>query len=123
MFFACFAPETKLAESSKQEEARNWLGSLYNNTGWAYHDLGDYESALEIFRKAEAWQRSKGRVNETRLARWAVARTLRSMNKIEEALSHQMKLEKEFESTGEEDGYVFEEIVVLQIWILRRLYM
>jgi tetratricopeptide (TPR) repeat protein len=100
----------KLAESSKQEKARNWLGSLYNNTGWAYHDLGDYESALEIFRKAEAWQRSKGRVNETRLARWAVARTLRSMNKIEEALSHQMKLEKEFESTGEEDGYVFEEI-------------
>ena len=100
----------KLAESSKQEKTRNWLGSLYNNTGWAYHDLGDYESALEIFRKAEAWQRSQGRVNETRIARWTVARTLRSMNRFAEALSHQMDLEKEFEFTNEKDGYVFEEI-------------
>jgi hypothetical protein len=32
------------------------------------------------------------------------------MNRVEEALSHQMELEKEFETTGEEDGYVFEEI-------------
>jgi tetratricopeptide (TPR) repeat protein len=100
----------KLAEFSKQEKTRNWLGSLYNNTGWAYHDLGDYESALEIFRKAEAWQRSQGRVNETRIARWTVARTLRSMNRVAEALSHQMDLEKEFESANEKDGYVFEEI-------------
>ena len=100
----------KLAESSKQEKTRNWLGSLYNNTGWAYHDLGDYESALEIFRKAEAWQRSQGRDNETRIARWTVARTLRSMNRVAEALSHQMDLEKEFESADEKDGYVFEEI-------------
>jgi tetratricopeptide (TPR) repeat protein len=100
----------KLAESSKQEKTRNWLGSLYNNTGWAYHDLGDYESALEIFRKAEAWQRSQGRDNETRIARWTVARTLRSINRVAEALSHQMDLEKEFESANEKDGYVFEEI-------------
>jgi tetratricopeptide (TPR) repeat protein len=98
------------AESSGQEKALNWLGSLYNNTGWAYHDMGDYESALDIFQKAEAWQRSKGRVNETRIAKWTVARTLRSMNRVEEALSHQMELKKEFESAHEEDGYVLEEI-------------
>jgi tetratricopeptide (TPR) repeat protein len=45
----------RLAEASEQEKARNWLGSLYNNTGWSYLDLGDYESALELFQKAEAW--------------------------------------------------------------------
>ena len=99
-----------LAESSEREKARNWLGSLYNNTGWSYHDLGDYESALEMFQKAEAWHGSKGRVNEGRTARWTVARTLRSMNRVAEALSHQIELEKEFETAGEEDGYVFEEI-------------
>jgi tetratricopeptide (TPR) repeat protein len=100
----------KLAESSGQEKARDWLGSLYNNTGWSYHDMGDYESALTLFQKAEAWQRSKGRVDETRIAKWTVARTLRSMNRFEEALSHQMELQKEFEFTAVEDGYVFEEI-------------
>jgi tetratricopeptide (TPR) repeat protein len=100
----------QLAESSKQERARNWLGSLYNNTGWSYHDSGDYASALEIFEKAEGWQRSMGRVNETRIATWCVARTLRSLERTEEALSKQMALKDEFEPAGESDGYVFEEI-------------
>ncbi len=98
------------AESSKEERAHNWLGSLYNNTGWSYHDLGDYAAALEIFEKAEAWQRSQGRVRETRIAAWCVARTLRSLSRMQEALSRQMALEEEFASAGERDGYVFEEI-------------
>jgi tetratricopeptide (TPR) repeat protein len=100
----------KFAESSEQERARSWLGSLYNNTGWSYHDLGDYATALEIFEKGEAWRRSKGQVKETRIATWTVARTLRSLNRVEEALSKQMTLNDEFESSGESDGYVFEEI-------------
>lgn len=100
----------QIAEFSTQEKAQNWLGSLYNNTGWSYHDLGDYTSALEIFQKGEAWQRSKGRISETRIATWTVARTLRSLNRLEEALSKQVALKDEFESTNEADGYVFEEI-------------
>ena len=100
----------QLAESSEQEKARNWLGSLYNNAGWSYHDMGDYESALEIFQKAEAIRRSKGGVNELRIATWCVARTLRSLKRVEEALSKQMTLKAECESAGESDGYVFEEI-------------
>jgi tetratricopeptide (TPR) repeat protein len=100
----------QLAESSGQEKARNWLGSLYNNTGWSYHDMGEYETALNIFEKAEAFRRSKGSVNEIRIATWCIARTLRSLNRVEEALSKQMTLKAELESAGETDGYVFEEI-------------
>ena len=98
------------AESSLQERARNWLGSLYNNLGWTYHDLGDYASALEIFEKAEAWCRAKGQARETRIAAWCVARTLRSLGRVEEALKRQMTLKDELDSAGEKDGYVFEEI-------------
>lgn len=98
----------ELAESSQQEKARNWLGSLYNNTGWSYHDMGDYPSALRIFEKAEAWQPTRGKVREIHIAAWCVARTLRSLGRIEEALTRQMKLNAE--AVGEEDGYVFEEI-------------
>jgi tetratricopeptide (TPR) repeat protein len=100
----------QLAESSADERARGWLGSLYNNTGWSYHDMGEYESALEIFQKAEAFRKSKSDANAARIATWAVARCLRSLKRVEEALSKQLKLEKEFESAGETDGYVFEEI-------------
>jgi tetratricopeptide (TPR) repeat protein len=100
----------QLAESSEQEKARGWLGSLYNNTGWSYHNMGDYESALKIFQKAEAVRKSKGRANEIRIAQWCVARTLRSLKRVEEALSKQMALKAEFEAAGESDGYVFEEL-------------
>jgi tetratricopeptide (TPR) repeat protein len=97
----------EFAEASNVEKARNWLGSLYNNTGWAYHDMGDYPSALETFEKAEAWQQSKGRVKETRIAAWCVGRTLRSLGRIEEAFSRQLSLKEEFDSAGVSDGYVF----------------
>jgi tetratricopeptide (TPR) repeat protein len=100
----------QLAESSTQGRAQGWLGSLYNNMGWTYHDMGDFESALEMFEKAEAFRRSRNDANATRVATWAVARCLRSLNQIKDALSKQLELEEEFESVNETDGYVFEEI-------------
>jgi tetratricopeptide (TPR) repeat protein len=102
----------QIAESSEQEKAQGWLGSLYNNTGWSYHDMGDYKSALKIFQKAEAVRKSKGRAKELRVAQWCVARTLRSLKRVEEALSKQMALKAEFEAAGEgdSDGFVYEEI-------------
>ena len=100
-----------MAEASSQEKAQNWLGSLYNNTGWSYHDLGEYAAALEIFEKGEAWQRAKGRVSQARIATWTVGRALRSLNRVEEALSKQLALKDEMDAAGdEEDGYLSEEI-------------
>ena len=98
------------AESSGQEKARGWLGSLYNNAGWSYHELGDYESALDMFQKAEAARRLKGNVTEIRVAQWCVARALRSLKRFEEALSKQLTLMAENEAAGESDGFVFEEL-------------
>jgi len=100
----------QMAEVSDQVKAHTWLGSLYNNTGWSYHDLGNYAAALEIFEKAEAWQRSAGNTDRLRIAQWCVARTLRSLGLVEEALSKQLSLKHELEAAGETDGFVFEEI-------------
>jgi tetratricopeptide (TPR) repeat protein len=100
----------QMAESSADEKARGWLGSLYNNTGWSYHDTGEYESALEIFQKAESYFGEVRREDRLRIAKWTVARCLRSMNRIEEAFSKQMALKAEFDSIGGSDGYVDEEI-------------
>lgn len=100
----------KLAESSLQEKARSWLGSLYNNIGWTYHDTGDFKAALKMFKKAEAFRIKHGTEERRRIATWCIARTLRSLNRIEESLAKQMTLEKELKSAKETDGYVFEEI-------------
>lgn len=101
----------KLAEKSKNPKAGNWLGSLYNNTGWTYHDLKQYDKALGMFQKALSWQEEKGSEENIRIAKWTIARTYRSLGKIEQALQIQRELEKEFKEKGiKQDGYVFEEI-------------
>lgn len=99
-----------LAEQSKDEKAKGWLGSLYNNIGWTYHDTGRFEEALDIFEKALAFRQKKGKAVETRIAKWSVARALRSLKRNDEALKIQRALEKEFDSLPEKDGFVFEEL-------------
>jgi tetratricopeptide (TPR) repeat protein len=99
-----------LAEQSAQPRARTWLGSLYNNIGWTYYETGRYEDALDMFQKALYEREAAGRASEIRIARWCVARALRSSGRFEAALAMQRQLLGELESTGEADGYVFEEI-------------
>lgn len=99
-----------LAETSGDPGAKNWLGALYNNLGWTYHDEGKHERALELFRKGLQWREEQGNPGPTRIAKWSVARALRSLQRGEEALALQLELEQECEAAGEADGFVYEEL-------------
>ncbi len=98
------------AEASGDPRAKGWLGALYNNTGWTYHDTGEYERALALFEKGLAWRKERDDQQATQIAKWAVARANRSLGQTEEALAMQRSLLEEHESAGTSDGYVFEEI-------------
>lgn len=100
----------ELAEASSEPRARGWLGSLYNNIGWVYHDQGEYERALDLFRKALQFREAQGQARETRIAKWCVARALRSLGRLEEALAMQRALLDDWDRAGGQDGYVFEEL-------------
>jgi tetratricopeptide (TPR) repeat protein len=101
----------ELAELTKDERAKKWLGSLYNNIGWTYHENKEFEKALDYFTKNVSWHESRGSKMQLIIAKWSVARTLRSMNRITEALEKQRNLVKELDQMKlEQDGYVFEEI-------------
>jgi hypothetical protein len=64
-----------------------------------------------LFEKNVVWHTERDSKFELIIAKWCVARTLRSLKKVEEALSKQIALEKEVKEKGmEEDGYIFEEI-------------
>jgi tetratricopeptide (TPR) repeat protein len=95
----------KLAENSSDTEARDWLGSLYNNIGWTYHGQDQFTEALEIFKKALAFRETKKTPAPIRVAKWCIARTYRSLNQFADALKIQKAIE-----TEENDGYVFEEL-------------
>lgn len=100
----------ELAETTEDKRAKAWLGSLTNNTGWTYHDKGNYEKALEYFQKCLQWHKERQTGQGLNIARWSVARALRSLERVEEALAQQKELLAEYEAEGNNDGYVFEEI-------------
>lgn len=99
-----------VAEKSSEPRERRWLGSLFNNMGWAYHGQGQYEKALACFEKALQYREEYGPPTEIRVARWCIARALRSLERTEEALAMQKALLDEAERLGENDGYVYEEM-------------
>jgi tetratricopeptide (TPR) repeat protein len=99
-----------VAESSSDPEARSWRASLLNNLGWTRHGMKEYDKALELFERALAARKEMGDERATREARWTVARGLRSLGRLDEALTIQTVLEAECAKAGEPDGYVYEEL-------------
>ena len=101
-----------LAEKSTNPQAKQWLGTLYNNIGWTYFEQKNYQQALEFFEQGLAWRtQNKHPSNTILIARWSVARTWRALGFAKQALDEQLELVK----FGEKhqllpDGYVFEEI-------------
>ncbi len=100
-----------LAEKSDNPRAQKWRGSLYNNMGWTYHDqFGQYDKALALFERALAFREEQGEPEQARIARWCVARCLRSLGQVGEALTMQRKLLAESSPQGKPDPYVHEEL-------------
>jgi tetratricopeptide (TPR) repeat protein len=98
------------AEASSSPATRGWLGSLLNNLGWTLHDTGEFERALDSFERALAFRREQGKEEPIRIARWAVARCLRSLGRHAEALRAQEELSRDCREAGAPDGFVEEEI-------------
>jgi tetratricopeptide (TPR) repeat protein len=97
-----------MTERTDDARSKRWLASLYNNIGWTYHDRGDYAAALAYFEKAlPAWQ-ARGGAEKERIAWWSIARACRSLGRLDQALAIQQRLERE--TTGDPDGYVYEEL-------------
>lgn len=99
-----------LAEQATDPGARDWAGSLYNNIGWTYHALGEYQTALAYLEQAREFRAAHGQTDRWRIARWCVARVLRDLDRVPEALAEQEALRAEYDALGEPSGYVFEEL-------------
>ena len=76
-----------LANSSSDPDAQRWKAPLYNNIGWSYHSDGVYDEALTYFEQALQHRRAQGKADDIRIARWCIARCLRSLDRVEEALA------------------------------------
>jgi tetratricopeptide (TPR) repeat protein len=99
-----------LANAATDPRARRWLASLYNNTAWTHFDAGNLDEALRLFELALEERLLVNKPRETGIARWAVARTLRALGRIDEALAAQRDLKRFNAEAGIDDPYVEEEL-------------
>jgi len=98
-----------LLGTTTDRRTRRWAISLHNNLGWSLHDAGRYDEALAEFQAAHAESREVGTTEQEFIARWAIARCLRSLGRSAEALQMQRRLAAEDPT----DPYVAEEIALL----------
>lgn len=100
-----------MAEASTEDRAKLWLGTFYNNSGWTYFGMSEYQKALDLFNKNQKFAESRNIIKDVQIAKWSQAKMYRFLKQIDTALSIQHGLEKEMRvGTMDEDGYVYEEI-------------
>jgi tetratricopeptide (TPR) repeat protein len=75
--------ERGIAFAESSSDARYWLGPLWNNLGWSRFEAGDAAGALEAFEHALA---ARDGPKERAVARYAVARALRELGRLPEAI-------------------------------------
>ena len=66
--------------------------------------------ALESFQKALQWRQAQEDPREILIAKWCIARALRSLGQLNEALGMQQALEEAWKPLGGSVGYTTEEI-------------
>ena len=98
------------ARASNDPKARDLIPAMLNNSAWDLHDMGRYADALPLFKEALSEWTARGKPKQIRIAKWSVARCLRSLGRFQEALEAQRALEREYASEGEVDASVLEEI-------------
>ncbi len=76
-----------VAESTADPSVRYWLGPLLNNLGWEHFEAGEYTDALRAFERALV-ERERDPANRSaiEIARYAVAKTLRALDRSSEAV-------------------------------------
>ncbi|WP_438311698.1 tetratricopeptide repeat protein [Sporosarcina sp. FA9] len=106
--------------AEKCPKGSRWLGSLYNNIGWAHVESGKLEEALELFMRALEFRKVQGNPNTVFIAKWSVAKVLRLTGRVDESFAIQKELLAETEQTTEPSGYVYEEIAECLLLLNRK---
>jgi tetratricopeptide (TPR) repeat protein len=76
-----------VALAETHEAASYWLGPLLNNLGWEHYEAGEYALALDAFERAlAAREREPEKEAAIEIARYAVGKTLRALERADEAI-------------------------------------
>jgi tetratricopeptide (TPR) repeat protein len=96
--------EPAIAFAESADDARYWLGPLWNNLGWSRFESGDAAGALDAFERALAVRDTPA---QRAIARYCVARALRELGRPAEAIA---QLELAEAESPDPDRYIEEEL-------------
>ncbi len=99
--------------ASSQPAAQRWEASVRNNLGLALEQQGRHADALAQYNQALVLRRKASNAQNTLVAGYMVARSLRLQGRIDEALPMQQQLLRDSEALGATDPYVLDELAVL----------
>lgn len=92
-------------------EAAYWLGPLLNNLGWELYEAGEFAGALDAFERAlEARKQDPANASAIEIARYAVGKTLRALDRPGEAVPLLEQAVAWAEGKGAPDGWFHEEL-------------
>jgi tetratricopeptide (TPR) repeat protein len=101
----------RMSEAAGDPRARKWLGALYNNTGWTYHEMGRHADALTMFEKHLQVRTAEHNEVQVGIALWSCGKMLRFLGRVDEALSMQRDGLTRPERQGDDsEGYTREEV-------------
>jgi len=72
-------------EMAERGDLTGWLGPLWNNLGWDYHDEGRYDEALAALTRAREYHYLSESALPKLIADYAVAHVKRKLGRLEEA--------------------------------------
>ncbi|HET7744043.1 MAG TPA: tetratricopeptide repeat protein [Gaiellaceae bacterium] len=97
--------------ADEHEAAAYWRGSLLNNLGWEQYEAGEYDAALDTFRRAlDAREREPEKAEPIAHARYAVGQTLRALDRSDEAIPLLEQAVAWADGAGKPGGWLREEL-------------
>lgn len=95
---------------AKHSGTEHWRGPLYNNVGWTLFEAGRFGEALAMFEQGVCVREALGQPRELRIARYAVIRALRALERFDEAIALGESVVAIADAEGEEAPFVQEEL-------------
>lgn len=108
-----------LAEKTEDADSKLWLAQLYLMEGWHAYDFRRMDDALKYFNLALARPRQAGEMTDLIRIKWCVARCLRALGRVQEALDIQTELLNEITNANKVNGYVFLEMAECTLLLQR----
>ncbi len=98
----------ELAEKTEDKRGQAWLGALYNNLAQNYIESEQYQQAYSAFEQSKKFGEERKDAIIVRGSKWGIARALRSLNRLDEALNMQVALLEEYEELNKKGEFPIE---------------